>query len=173
MGFPGKRYPALDPVNILELRDAIRVAKERYSRRMEEGGLKLDALVSVPYEVRLQILEELWEGPVDIQNALEAFGWRMVDSFWKGMFPKDIVFEYYDLGRQDHGVDCLFLCLTGRRLLKSCHGLWNRRRIIRLLEKVKGRFLRRLEAEVFYSLIVLVPLPRWIEWNHPTCMQKI
>ncbi|KAK2761799.1 hypothetical protein FQN54_001627 [Arachnomyces sp. PD_36] len=152
MGFPGRRYPALDPLNIPELRDGIREAKERYSRSMgsegREGEWERSFMESVPYEIRAHILGYLVESPADMQNVVRIFGWKMMDYFWKNLIPKDIVFEYYDLVEQGQGVDWEFLYFTVMRLLETCHGLWNRRRIIRLLEKVKTRFLGALEAGV-------------------------
>jgi hypothetical protein len=71
----------------------------------------------------------------------------MSDSFWNDLFPKDVVFEYYDLVAHDQGIDWQFLYFRVMRLLKTSHGSWNRRRIVRLMERAKARIGQRLEKE--------------------------
>jgi hypothetical protein len=82
-----------------------------------------------------------------MKNSLRVIGWRIRVSFWNDLFPKDVVFEYYDLVAQDQGIDWQFLYFRVMRLLKTNHRSWNQRRIIRLMERAKVRIGQRLEEE--------------------------
>lgn len=109
--------------------------------------MSLSALGSLPQQLRACILGYLQEAARDMQNYLRLFGWRMRGSFRKDLIPKDVVFEYYDLVAQDQGIDWQFLYFRVMRLLKTSHGIWNRGRIIQLMERVKARIGQCLGEE--------------------------
>lgn len=91
-----------DPMNILKLQNLL---KQRFPRtkliaplkRSENLTAAVDDLGSLdlPLDIRHLILDII--RPPDIQNLLVATEWQIPDSYWRGRFARDIVFEVEDL----------------------------------------------------------------------------
>jgi hypothetical protein len=133
-----------DPVNIPEVQDLIRKSIENCSKeRMNQMSQKRCSLFlkylesGFPLDIQCLILDHL--SYIDIQNVLVALGWQIPDSYWRGRFPKDIIFEIEELA-STADVAWQFLCLGAEQLLESSHGLLNRQRIFRVLRGTRSLF---------------------------------
>lgn len=133
------KYPARDPVNIPELRGAITQAKQCQQTSLQEGEKGKVSLRQhkIPYDIQLRILDHL-DNPTDIENAMDGFKWHMSDSYRQRGFPKNIIFEFSHLVKDE--IDWEYLYFRVMSLLDTPYGLRNRRRIIGLLERVQTRF---------------------------------
>jgi len=158
-------------VNIIEIRDVIdQAVKRRLSERMRQEMRNLSHFCSLPswsgggryyyyhyYYSRPEILPtdirfiilDLLKEPKDILNILVAFKWQwqIPDLYWRSRFPKDILFEFDEIITSKKELDWQYLCLRAEELLETCHGLRNRRRIMRVLEGTKSVFLQTIEQD--------------------------
>ncbi|XHG06785.1 hypothetical protein AWENTII_009965 [Aspergillus wentii] len=128
-----------DPVNITEIRDLVDEARRRLMM------LPKAALISAPIDVQCLIADCI-DSQRDLNNMLVAFRWQLPDAYWRGRFPEDIIFEYD--GFKNEQIDWQYLSRGVEQLLKTCQGLRNRRRILRLLDGIKKAFLNWIHTKV-------------------------
>ena len=91
----------------------------------------------ISYEIRVIILDLVrdWH---DAENLIVAGGWEALDDYWRKRFPSELIIE---MDAVDSDVDWMFLCLETGRLQRTCHGLINRQRILKVLETTKRHFV--------------------------------
>jgi hypothetical protein len=99
----------------------------------------------LPPEIKWHILDEL-RYYKDVRNTLYAFGWQITDSYWRGRFPWDVVFEITPDLVLSMDIDWKFFCLKMEELLETSLSLQNRQRILRVLEGKKKLFFTMLDG---------------------------
>lgn len=133
-----------DPVNIPEIRSAIRRSRLRSFKRRNASSRCLSKL-SLSLDVLLQILDYLQAA--DIENLLSATHWQVPDFYWRSRFPRKLIFEAEELiSNKTENINWEFLYLEVEKLVRNERllGLQNRQRIFRILEGTKELFLTRL-----------------------------
>lgn len=137
-----------DPQNITELRDLIAEAVQRQANNSGRAGKRAKLVnvgqTGVPIELQMIIIGAL-DATSDVRNVLSAFDWQLPDTYWWARFPKETVFEYENLVGVD--LDWKYACLGAEDLLKTSHGLRNRKRILEELKEIQTIFDRLLKKK--------------------------
>lgn len=114
-------------------------------------------IANVPLEIAVTIVDTIYksrpncrERIEDTRNLLDAFQWRLPNTYWQSRCDTQLVFEFDDLIKTGHIVDWVSLCLGLEELLLDEHwycnsGLHNRGRTLRLIGGIKKRFLDMIE----------------------------
>jgi hypothetical protein len=79
----------------------------------------------------------------DTRNVLEAFQWKLPDSYWQRRCNPNLVFEVQDVIKAGTQIDWAYFCLGLHELLLQddwyCNsGLYFRGRILDLIESIRG-----------------------------------
>ncbi|RLL95926.1 hypothetical protein CFD26_100431 [Aspergillus turcosus] len=117
-------------------------------------------VVCLPLDIAVMVVDLIYETQPhcqqridDIRNLLEAFRWRLPNTYWQARCNTEILFELDDLIKAGTAVNWSGLCLGIEELLVDdnwyCNsGLENRARTLKLLNGIKEGFLRRLNKGV-------------------------
>lgn len=109
------------------------IERRQISQSQPQGGRpgSGSALIrSLPIELRYLIVDAV-DSRHDIGNLHLAFRWQLPDVYWRGRFPKNVVFEYERLMCQS--LDWQHLCLGAPGLFETSHGFRKSERLMRLL----------------------------------------
>jgi hypothetical protein len=93
-------------------------------------------LSTLPYELQVMILDNL-DRPA-MEKLFSVFDVRIGSRYWRFRTLRYARFEIEQIP-ENEAVDWEFLCLGAETLLKTHHGLINRRRIMYILDDVKRR----------------------------------
>ncbi|KAF7114715.1 hypothetical protein CNMCM5793_009666 [Aspergillus hiratsukae] len=114
----------------------------------------------LPLDIAVMVVDLIYETQPhcqqridDIRNLLEAFRWRLPNTYWQARCNTELLFEFDDLIKAGTAVNWLGLCLGIEELLLDdnwyCNsGLNNRARTLKQLNGIKEGFLRRLNRGV-------------------------
>lgn len=134
-----------DPAISIRVRDILKTAVQRRSAHMTRGrqrsGYQTPAGVNglrvcIPVEIQYMIFE--YAKVQDAFNALEAFNWPVLDSYWIERTPTDLVFELQEVPSDQ--LDWAYVCAKIADLLELTSDLVNRQRTIGILREIKKIF---------------------------------
>lgn len=141
----------MSPLIIRDIQKLIAMATQEHQNSLGYA-VRLRSIVYIPIEIKMMIIDTIhqtrppcYEKIQDIRSVLEAFQWKLPDSYWQRLCNPRLVFEVQDLIDSGTQVDWAYFCLGLHELLSQkdwyCErGLYFRGRILNLIESIRGSF---------------------------------
>ncbi|KAB8201642.1 hypothetical protein BDV34DRAFT_237473 [Aspergillus parasiticus] len=119
-------------------------------QRLTTGARLRSIVANVPVEVIMIIIDTIYESRPpcperiqDTRNVLEAFQWKLPDSYWPRRCNPSLIFEAQDVIKAGTQIDWVYFCLGLHELLLQedwyCNsGLYFRGWILYLVECIEG-----------------------------------
>lgn len=139
-----------DPLFIPEVDSLLQdCAQFSASRVLQEAvSVSADVLSSkynVPLEIKYLIAQHL--NLEDTYNMLIAFGEIFPMEYWKKHVPTDVIFGLEQVDHDSFPWPCLAVEIENRAILKKANGIFNRKRILSMLNPIMDFVLRECNNE--------------------------
>jgi hypothetical protein len=138
------------PLIIRDIQALIAMATQEHEKTLGHA-VKLHSIVAdIPVEIIMMIVDTIYQSRPpcheriqDTRNVLEAFQWKLPDSYWQRRCNPNLVFEVQDVIKAGTQIDWTYFCLGLHELLLQddwyCNsGLYFRGRILDLIECIRG-----------------------------------
>jgi hypothetical protein len=138
------------PLIIRDIQALIAMATQEHEKPLGHT-MKLHSIVAdIPVEMIMMMVDTIYQSRPpcheriqDTRNVLEAFQWKLPDSYWQRRCNPNLVFEVQDVIKAGTQIDWAYFCLGLHELLLQgdwyCNsGLYFRGRILDLIECIRG-----------------------------------
>lgn len=149
-----RSHVSASPLIIRDIQSLSTRATAEHEKSLGHAAKLRATVANVPAEIIKTIIDTIWQSRPpcrerihDVRSVMEAFQWRLPDSYWRSRCSPDLVFEVQDLVKAGTHIDWAYFCLGLHELLLQedwyCNsGLYFRGRILHLVECIKGDVLR-------------------------------
>lgn len=128
---------AADPMFINELKPLLQnyanLPANPYQQETASLGI-INSKYNIPLEITYLIVDHL--NLRDTYNMLIAFGEKLPVNFWKRHIPTDILFEFERFDHDSFLWSNIAVEIESRGILET-HGIWNRKRVLGMLNPIK------------------------------------
>lgn len=145
-----RTHMSSSPIIIRDIQTLITVATNEHGKPLGQGVRWHSIVANVPVEVIMIIIDTIYESRPpcperiqDTRNVLEAFQWKLPDSYCPWRCNPSLLFEAQDAIKAGTQIDWVYFCLGLHELLLQedwyCNsGLYFRGRILYLVESIEG-----------------------------------
>ncbi|KAE8404415.1 hypothetical protein BDV37DRAFT_294057 [Aspergillus pseudonomiae] len=145
-----RTHMSSSPFIIRDIQTLITVATNEHGKPLGQGARWRSIVANVPVKVIMIIIDTIYERRPpcperiqDTRNVLEAFQWKIPDSYWHRRCNPSLVFEVQDAIKAGTQIDWVYFFLGLHELLLQedwyCNsGLYFRGRILYLVECIEG-----------------------------------
>ncbi|KAI9759793.1 MAG: hypothetical protein M4579_002092 [Chaenotheca gracillima] len=128
----------MDPMAIREVARLLQNIPKLGAEEFRPAGEQNGAIQCLPQDLRMMVMDRL--SSRDVRSACEAFGWTFRNSFWMSRFPRKLLFEMQPWIKANVDWWEFWHCLNDLIRHKISPGLWNRVRILKIIETLARDF---------------------------------
>jgi hypothetical protein len=150
-----RAHVSSSPLIIHDIQTLIARATQEHEKTLGRA-VKLRSIVAdIPVEIIMIIIDTIYQSRPpcherieDTRNVLEAFQWKLPDSYWQRRCNPTLVFEVQDVLKAGTQIDWVYFCLGLHELFLQedwyCNsGLFFRGRILYLIECIRGSLVSK------------------------------